>query len=75
MKLNSYKIVDDAIEKAIDYGYRRAFKYNDNPTEEHVKEQIHSSIMSDLSELINFDNTDELNFNNKRPASRKKAKV
>jgi len=55
MKLNSYKILDEAIEKAIEYGYQRAFKYTNKPSSHNIKEEIHTAIMNELSEIINFE--------------------
>lgn len=72
MKLNTYKIIDEAIEQAIDYGYMRAHKHIKKPGEDTIKIEIHNSIMNSLSELINFDNTDEINFNSKGNSKRTK---
>jgi len=55
VKLNTYQIIDDAIYSAVRYGYNRAHKYSDNPSEESMIEQIHRAVMNDLNEIINFD--------------------
>jgi hypothetical protein len=55
VRLNTYKIVSDAIENGIKYGYRRAHKHIENPSEDTIIEQIHLAVMNDLCDIINFD--------------------
>ena len=55
IKLNVYKIISDAIENGIRYGYRRAYKYVENPSEDTIIEQIHLAVMNELCDIINFD--------------------
>ena len=55
LKLNSYKIISDAIENGIRYGYRRAYKHVENPSEDTIIEQIHLAVMNELCDIINFD--------------------
>ena len=55
VRLNTYKIVSDAIENGIKYGYRRAHKHTENPSEDTIIEQIHLAVMNDLCDIINFD--------------------
>ena len=33
MKANEYKILEECVERGVDYGYQRAFKHTDNPSE------------------------------------------
>lgn len=58
MKPKFYKILVDSIETGIDMGYHRAFKYNDNPTPDTIKESIYIEVMNAIHE--NFDLTEEL---------------
>lgn len=55
VRLNTYKIISDAIENGIKYGYRRAHKHIENPSEDTIIEQIHLAVMNDLCDIINFD--------------------
>jgi hypothetical protein len=41
VKLNSYKIIDEAVERAILAGVRRSKKHIDNPTDDHVAQEVH----------------------------------
>ena len=54
LNLNTYSIVDRAVEEGILIGYRRAHKYISNPTEEVIMQRIVEEIMNSLSEVIKF---------------------
>lgn len=58
IRLNSYSILSDKIADSINYGYKRAFKHTDNPGEEAIKEAIHDAIMTDLCEILIFDDNE-----------------
>ena len=49
------------IENGLTYGYRRAFKHNDNPTEEQITDQIKQSIMHELYEWFDMESINENN--------------
>ena len=55
VRLDAYKIIDDVVEKAVRYGYHRAYKHVDNPTEHSLISEIHRSVMNELCELLKFD--------------------
>lgn len=55
VKIDTYKIISRAIEEGIQYGYRRAHKYVENPDENHIVDQIYGAIMNELSEILIFD--------------------
>jgi len=52
--LDAYKIINDSIDRSIEYGWNRAHKHTDRPSVELIKEEISKAIMNDLCELINF---------------------
>jgi predicted Zn-dependent protease with MMP-like domain len=58
MKSKDYKVLGRAIEDGVAIGYRRAFKHDDNPSEEHVIETIRNEVMNEIAEWFTFD--DEL---------------
>ena len=58
MKLKAWPIVSDAVERGVAYGYRRAYKYTQSPTEDDIREAIEQGVMSELAEIINFDEED-----------------
>ena len=47
-------ILDQAISEGVLRGYRRAFKHNENPTEESICEQIEDCVMGSLYEYFDF---------------------
>ncbi|MEK6879012.1 MAG: hypothetical protein AABY22_05360 [Nanoarchaeota archaeon] len=59
IKLNSYAIISEAVEKGIMFGYKHAHKYDDKPDGEIIKEHIYNDIMNELSEIIIWDENDE----------------
>ena len=58
MKPKFLPVLEMCIENGLTYGYRRAFKHNDNPTEEQITEQIKQSIMHEIYEWFYFDRAD-----------------
>ena len=59
MKPKFLPVLEMCIENGLTYGYRRAFKHNDNPTEEQITEQIRQSIMHELYEWFDMENAGE----------------
>lgn len=55
VKINAYKVIDDVVDRAVRYGYIRAHKYVDNPTEDTMVNEIHKAIMNELCEILQFD--------------------
>ena len=47
-------ILDQAISEGIRRGYRRAFKHNEDPSEEIICETIEDCVMSSLYEYFDF---------------------
>lgn len=60
MKLKVYSILSDAVEQGLAYGYRRAHKHTDTPVEANLLDTIHTAVMSELCEVIDFDHAEEV---------------
>jgi hypothetical protein len=58
MKPKFLPVLEMCIENGLTYGYRRAFKHDDKPTEEMITEQIRQCIMHELYEWFDFDKVD-----------------
>ena len=58
MKPKFRVILDQAISEGVLRGYRRAFKHNENPTEETIIETIEDCVMSSLYEYFTFPEED-----------------
>jgi predicted Zn-dependent protease with MMP-like domain len=59
MKPKFLPVLEMCIENGLTYGYRRAFKHTDNPTEEQITDQIKQSIMHELYEWFDMENVNE----------------
>jgi len=55
VRINVYKIIDEAVENAILYGYSRAHKHVEQPSRDHLVEEIHRQVMNSLCDILVFD--------------------
>lgn len=55
VKLKTYTIVQEAVERGCQYGVRRACKHTDKPSLEQIAEECESAVMTALCEVIDFD--------------------
>ena len=54
MRVKFRVILDQAISEGVKIGYRRAFKHNEDPSEEIICETIEDCVMSSLYEYFTF---------------------
>ena len=55
IKVNLYNLLEEAIERGTRYGYHRAFKHTDTPTEEQVITDVVFNIMTEVCQVIDFE--------------------
>ena len=55
MKPKAREVLELAIEQGVARGYRRAFKYVENPTEESILSSIEECVMSAIYDWFEFD--------------------
>jgi hypothetical protein len=55
MKPKFRVILEQAIEEGVRYGYHRAHKHVENPTEEQICEHIEEQVMSSIYDYFDFD--------------------
>lgn len=60
MKPKFRVILDQAINEGVRLGHRRAFKHNENPTEETIIETIEDCVMAKMYEYFTFDDEEAL---------------
>lgn len=60
MKFKAYELIHRAVEEGVSYGMQRSHKHTDTPSEEHIENEILISVMSNLSEIIDFDDEGEI---------------
>ncbi len=58
MKPKFRVILNQAIEEGVLLGYRRAFKHNEDPSEEVICETIEECVMSAIYEYFTFETED-----------------
>jgi len=58
MKPKIHVILSQAINEGVLHGYRRAFKHNEDPSEEVICETIEECVMSQIYEYFTFDEED-----------------
>jgi hypothetical protein len=54
LKPDVYRVVARAVEEGVAYGYERAHKYDDKPSEETIQDQIEQAVMAALSEVVKW---------------------
>lgn len=54
VSFRAYEIISDAVERGVQRGTSRAYKYSDNPTSDYCTEQIEQAVMSELCEILDF---------------------
>ncbi len=59
MKPKFRKVLEIAVEQGVSYGYRRAHKHVENPTEGAVIDNVVEQVMNSLDEWFDFE--DETN--------------
>jgi hypothetical protein len=59
MKVKMYNLISECIEKGVDRGYNRSYKYIDNPDKHSFVDNIHREIMNELCEYIDFGSYDQ----------------
>ena len=55
VRINAYEAVVRAVEEGVAYGYQRAFKHTDSPSEEQIKDEIGVAVTNALCEVLIFD--------------------
>jgi hypothetical protein len=54
MKAKTRRILEDAIERGVARGYRRAFKHTDSPDQESIFTNISDCITLEIDEYFSF---------------------
>jgi len=54
MKPKLHKVLETAVEQGVSYGYHRAFKHNETPTEGAIIDSIVEQVMNSLDDWFEF---------------------
>ena len=55
MKPDTYRLIEMCVDHGVTYGLHRAYKHNDKPTSEQMKEKITQAVMHEICEWFKFD--------------------
>ena len=58
MKPKFFPVLEMCIESGITRGYNRAFKHNDNPSEQEIIDNISKAIVEDIFEWFDIDDNE-----------------
>ena len=54
LEVKVYTVLEECIESGINWGFIKAYKHDDNPSEDKIKEELLRAIMLNISEKFNF---------------------
>ena len=54
VNINPYQVVSDAVRSGVEFGYKRVFKFNVEPTPSEIKKSIQNEVMIALNEIIEW---------------------
>jgi hypothetical protein len=54
LEVKVYTILEECVESGINWGFLKAFKHEDNPSEDKIKEEVLRAVMLSISEKFNF---------------------
>jgi hypothetical protein len=55
IRVNAYAVISRAVEEGVAYGYMRAHKHVDSPTEAHLTSEVTDAVMGALCGVLDFD--------------------
>ena len=56
-RFRAYDLILRAVEEGLEYGWLRAHKYVDDPTQETILEEMEQAVMNTLDAVIDFERT------------------
>lgn len=59
MKPKAYKVLEMCVEDGVAYGYMRAYKHTDSPSEDEVVKAIINAVMGQIWEWFDMGEEDE----------------
>lgn len=55
MKANEYRVMEEAVEIGLGYGWRRAHKHVESPSESSIIDEMHTAVMNEITGWFTFD--------------------
>ena len=54
MKVNEYRVMADVVELGIDRGWRRAYKHDDSPSPNTIREAIFDAVLDEVCDMFSL---------------------
>jgi predicted Zn-dependent protease with MMP-like domain len=54
LRCNTYAVLSDCVDRGVQYGYRRAYKYTDEPAEQDLCNCVTDAVISEICEYFSF---------------------
>lgn len=54
MRVNEYLVLSDCVERGVEYGYHRAYKYTDEPSPESIRNEVCQAVLNEICEYFIF---------------------
>lgn len=55
MKINTYKVIEQAVEQGVAYGIRRFYKHREDECPNGIEEVVSQEVMTEIASWISFD--------------------
>ena len=55
MKVKTYAVIDRAVIDGVNYGWNRAHKHTNSPSEDEIKQQMMMAVMQEICEWFDFE--------------------
>jgi hypothetical protein len=59
MRVKEYRVLEECIERGIEFGWRRAHKHTDTPDPATIQCDIHHAVMNEMSDFFDFADDEE----------------
>jgi hypothetical protein len=59
LKPKTYRILTEAVENGVKYGYHRSYKHTDDPDPEQMQDTIVTAVMNEIFEWFDIDNMEK----------------
>jgi hypothetical protein len=54
MKANEYKVLEEAVDEGVNWGFARVYKHHEAPTEQQVREAVKAAVMASVCDWFSL---------------------
>lgn len=54
LKPKTWAVLSHAVEAGVEYGYKRAHKHDENPSEEQIKDTVKQAVLTEIAEWFDI---------------------